>query len=102
MTHSKPIFMGAFMGLMMLAMLHQTMTNETDKSFLALALFAGAHIAIISIASIGAVFMARLSPRARGWIARLHRPSLAHVGAMLASATVFAGLAHLFIHGGLI
>jgi len=47
---------------------------------------------------IAAVFATRLSPRARTWVSRLHRPSWRHVGLMLTGAAISAGSVHVAVH----
>jgi len=98
---SKPIFMGALMGPMMLWMMHGMLSGETNMGFIALVIFVAAHFVVAGIAFGAALFAARLSPRVRAWAARLHRPSLTHVGAMIGSAALAAGIVHLYVHGGL-
>ncbi|MEO9574040.1 MAG: hypothetical protein ABJ263_16290 [Tateyamaria sp.] len=94
---AMPVVMGTAMGLMMLWMLHLQLTGGQSRSFSALFLFVGAHVAILSLALTLPFFA---SERLRRLAGRLHRPSLQHVGLMLAGAGVAAGVTHLVIHGG--
>lgn len=104
MTHftvTKPIIMGALMGLMMLWMMHGALTGQSDLGLGALVVFVVAHVAIVLVLIGLAMFGARLSPKLRAWTGRLHRPSYAHLIVMLAGAVVAVGAAHLLLHGGL-
>lgn len=94
-----PVLMGSAMGLMMLWMLHGALTGEGAMGAGALVVFVGAHVVIAAVAILAVVFAARLSERANGWLNRLHRPSLRHVGLMLGSAALSAGAVHLIAHG---
>jgi hypothetical protein len=61
--------------------------------------FVGAHVVLAAVA-VGVVWAGtRLSPRLHRLAARLHRPTLRHVGLMLASAVGVAGLIHFGFHG---
>lgn len=99
MVPAKPLVMGALMGPAMLWMLHGQLSQGTAVSAWAGIAFVGAHIAVIAILGLGAVFAARLSPRMRRWLAAVHRPSLGHIGAMLAGMIGSGGLIHLSLHG---
>lgn len=97
-----PILMGSAMGLMMMWMLHGALTGEGTVGGGALIAFVGVHVLLAAVIIGGALFAARRSPRARVWINRLHRPSLRHMGLMLASAVVVASSVHLVAHGGIV
>lgn len=94
----KPAMMGALMGLMMVWTLHGALTGGGVSGW-ALAAFVTAHVAVAAVLVGAAVFASRLSPRLRAWIARLHRPSFRHAGAMLGCAACTFGTLHLFAHG---
>lgn len=96
---SKPLVMGLLMGFMMVWMAHSALTGGGTMGATALIGFAAAHVVLIAVILGAAVFAARLSPRAKGWIDRLHRPSLHHVGHMLIGAAIAFGSVHLAIHG---
>ena len=97
----RALAMGGMMGLMMLGMVHLMMTGAQSKGLLALAAFAGAHVAVIAILAGLGVFAAKLSPRLSRAMAKIHRPNMRHVATMLAGACAAAFISHLFIHGGL-
>ncbi|MBU2991851.1 hypothetical protein Q4555_14195 [Octadecabacter sp. 1_MG-2023] len=97
-----PAVMGGLMGLMMMWMLHGALTGEGTVGRGALIAFVAAHIILVAAIVSAAVFAARLSPRAHAWIERLHRPSLRHIGMMLAGAIAVAGSVHLIAHGGIV
>jgi hypothetical protein len=97
-TIHKPFIMGMLMAVMMLWMLHGQLTANA-LSGAALATFVGVHILMLVVVIGGSLFAARLSPRLRRLIDRLHRPSLQHVGWMLVGALTAAGSVHLTIHG---
>jgi len=97
----KPMIMGAVMAPMMLLMLHGQLTAETSATTWAAILFIGAHVALALAALALALFAARLSPALRQQLLRLHRPSLGHVGQMLAGMVLSAASLHLIIHGGI-
>lgn len=97
----KPVIMGSLMGLMMMWMLHGALTGGTMAAGALLA-FVAAHVLIAGVLA-GVVWLGvRLSPRMQKFAARLHRPSLHHIGAMFGSAAVVAGAVHLVAHGGLV
>ncbi|MEJ6640689.1 MAG: hypothetical protein QNL58_10210 [Octadecabacter sp.] len=95
---TKPVIMGSVMGPMMMWMLHGAMTGNGVTGW-ALVAFLGAHVALIAVVMSGVVFAARLSPRAKTFIDRLHRPSLHHVAIMSVSALAISGAVHLVAHG---
>ncbi|MCF2906531.1 hypothetical protein L0666_16175 [Octadecabacter sp. CECT 8868] len=95
----KPVMMGALMGLMMIWMLHGLITGDSQLSGSAQTVFIGAHVVLVLVALSAALFSTRLSPRLRGWMDRLHRPSLHHFAAMLGGAAMVVGAIHLSIHG---
>ena len=97
-----PYAMGALMGAMMLWVVHGLLTGQSALAGPALLVFVLAHVAVAATLLTGTLFLARLSPRARGWLSRLHRPSGAHVLAMLAGMIGSSVAIHLSIHGGLI
>ena len=99
--HSKPLLIGALMGLMMLGMAHMVLTGQSGLAGWALAGFVGAHLALALLAIVGTTFAARLSPAVRRRLDRLHLPSADHIGKMLLAAGVTAAMIHLFVHGGL-
>lgn len=97
--YAKPFSMGLLMGAMMLWMIHGQMTGQSTLSGWALVLFIAVHLVLIAALIVAAFFAARLSPKMRGLLARLHRPSLLHVAVMLCGAATLALAAHLIIHG---
>ena len=99
MTTTKPLVMGALMGLMMLWMVHGQLTGETSLSGIALITFIGGHILFAAVIIGAWLFATRLSPAARKWLGQLHRPSPRHLGAMLLGASLSAGAVHIWIHG---
>ena len=99
---SLPFVMGAAMGLMMLRMLHSAVLNEGGPAGLALVVFIGAHVLLGLVALAATIFAARISQKARKFLARLHRPSAAHMATMLAGVATSSLVAHGFIHGGLV
>jgi hypothetical protein len=94
----KPLLMGVLMGPMMLWMLHGQLTQNT-VSIWAGVVFIAAHVLILLVLGAGAIFAARLSPRLRGWLARLHRPSVSHFSAMLLGMLASGAVVHLSLHG---
>ena len=70
---SLPFVMGAAMGLMMLRMLHSAVLNEGGPAGLALVVFIGAHVLLGLVALAVTIFAARISQKARKFLARLHR-----------------------------
>lgn len=101
LSANRPLIIGGLMGLMMLWMAHQQMTNPSLVQGAALITFVGAHVAILTVVIGGAVFASRLHPRLRQIIAKLHRPSWQHMQSMALGMAISAGLAHLIIHGGI-
>ncbi|KQI69147.1 hypothetical protein AN189_06115 [Loktanella sp. 3ANDIMAR09] len=99
-----PWIMGAFfMEPMMLWMLHGPLTGQasTGGAWAAI-LFVAAHVVVAALLMGGALMAARLSPRARGFLSRLHLPSLRHVGTMLIAAAMSASVIHVTLHGGIV
>ena len=95
----KPILIGLIMGPVMLWMLHRMLTGDTGGyTGAALLAFAGLHVLLGAVVFVGAIFAARLSPGARDWMDRLHRPKPAHFALMLLSAGFSAGVVHLSLH----
>lgn len=99
---TKPLIMGGLMGLMMMWMLHGALTGEGTMGGGALVVFIAAHIVLGALILLAAVFASRLSPRTKALAERLHRPSLRHIAAMLASALFTGAIVHLLAHGGLV
>jgi hypothetical protein len=97
----KPLLMGAVMGPMMLAMLHPMIAGNDGRGALALLAFVGAHVAVVIVLALVGVFAARFAPRVQAQLARLHRPTLAHVTNMMAGAVLAGLMVHLYLHGGL-
>jgi len=99
MKHSHlPYLMGAIMGPMMLWMLHDSLMSGAALSFAAVG-FILAHVAVL----VGFALLAWLGIRLRPSLAkRLHRPSLAHIGKMLAGAAIAALTLHLLVHSGVL
>ena len=93
-----PVLMGAVMGAMMLWMLHGALVGD-GVGGTALVMFALAHVVVFGLIALAAVFMARLSPRLRGWLARVHRPKLRHLSVMMGSALVTVTVVHVAAHG---
>lgn len=98
MISYRPLAMGLLMGPMMLWMIHGQMTGSAQSGWAAAA-FVGAHLLILAAIVAGAVFAARLSPRMHAVSARLHRPSLAHLGAMLSGFAISGLVVHFLLHG---
>lgn len=86
------------MGAMMLWMLHGALTGSGVSGW-ALVAFVGAHAAIDAVLIGVAIFGACLLPRLRTRLQTIHRPTLAHVGMMLAAAAITAEMIHLTLHG---
>lgn len=99
--HTKPLLMGAVMGPMMLAMMHKVLTGDDGRGALALLAFVGAHAALVVGLGLMGLFAARFAPKLRVYLARLHRPTLAHVANMLAGAALTGVVVHLYLHRGL-
>lgn len=97
----RPLIIGGLMGLMLLWMAHQQMTNPSFVQGAALMTFVGAHLAILAVVLGGAIFASRMHPLLRQIIAKLHRPSWQHMRNMALGMAISAGSAHLIIHGGL-
>lgn len=95
----KPVIMGGAMGLMMLAMLHMILTGEGEMTGFVLIVFVLAHLAVVLGLLALSFWAARFAPRVEARLPKLHRPSLQHVGLMVGSAVLCAGIIHL-IHGG--
>lgn len=96
----KPVIMGSAMGAMMMWMLHGMLTGDSFSGW-ALVVFVAAHVVLAVLVAAGIIFAARLSPRAQRVIAKLHRPSLKHIGTMMLAAGVAGGVIHLVVHGGI-
>lgn len=94
----KPMVMGGLMGVMMLWMLHGAVTGD-GVGLWAAALFVAAHVVLVALILGAAVFAARLSPAARRVLARVHRPSLSHMGTMVGTAVLIVAVVHLGAHG---
>ncbi|WP_299027898.1 hypothetical protein [uncultured Sulfitobacter sp.] len=103
-TYRKPLLMGAFMGLMMMAMLHLMLASEGESAVTgggaALAVFLGGHVAVLAALGLLGWWAARFSPALRDRLAGLHRPTARHMGIMFAAALVCASVIHLIHHGG--
>ena len=97
----KPFILGGLMGLMMIWMVHGQMTGTSALAGWALVAFIGMHVALAIVVICAGLFAARLSPRARAALARLHHPSLHHIALMVVGMGASAGAVHLFIHGGI-
>lgn len=97
----KPVIMGGLMGVMMMGMLHGALTGGGMAAG-ALVVFVAAHVVIVFVVALAVWLGVRMSPRVQQILARVHRPSLRHVGAMFGSAVVIAGAVHLVVHGGLV
>jgi hypothetical protein len=99
-THKKPLIMGCLMGLMMLAMTHMLLTSDSNLAGAALFAFIAVHVVLI----LGLVFLtwwaARFSSSLQVKLAKVHRPTTAHVTAMLAAAAVTVVSAHTVLHWG--
>lgn len=95
-----PLAMGLAMGPLMLMMLHGMATGEGGRSGLALAVFAGAHVAVVAVVLVLGLFAARLSPGLRARLTRMHRPGGRAAALMLAGAAASALAVHL-LHGGM-
>lgn len=93
-----PLIMGLLMGPMMLWMLHGVLTGGGVSTVAAL-VFVGMHVVAVLVALGTAFWAARLSPRMRAWLTRVHRPSARHAAVMLGSAAVAALLTHSIVHG---
>lgn len=93
---TKPLIMGALMGVLMLGMLHGPIMAGEFRSGAAAAAFIGAHLAVLLAASAALFF-----PGMRRFVAR-HRPAPLHVATMGAGAIGSVALVHLVAHGGAI
>lgn len=92
---TKPLIMGALMGVLMLGMLHDQIMAGEFRSGAAAAAFIGAHLAVLLAASAATLFF----PGMRRFVAR-HRPAPLHVATMGAGAIGSVALVHLVAHGG--
>ena len=92
-----PLLAGAAMGAMLLAMAHGPVTQGTAPGFFTVV--ALAHAAVLALLAGLGTLAARLSPRLRGFLSHLHRPSAGHALRMLAAAALAALAIHL-VHGG--
>lgn len=97
--HKTPSIVGGLMGLGMMWMLHASHETGTATGQIALLGFVAAHVAVGLAVILAGVFVARLSPAARVWMARLHRPSLSHLGHMAVGMLAGAAMLHLTQHG---
>lgn len=101
--HLFPTLMGGAMGLMMLMMVHNLLTSpDGSAGGMALVIFVGAHVAVVALLLIAGFFATRSTGPMQRLLSRLHRPSRAHIGAMLLGMALSGSAAHLFLHGGLI
>lgn len=98
----KPVLMGLAMGPMMLWMLHGQLTGSDTRGGWALLVFFAAHVAVLCAVAGAAVFAAHLSPAMRDRLARMHRPSLAHLGLMGIGVLISGAAVHVVVHGGLV
>ncbi len=97
----KPMILGILMGLLMLGMMHMALTADTKLGGLALAGFIAAHVFVLVALGFATLFAARLSPRMRAMISRIHKPGFAHFSQMAFAAGAAVLLVHLTLHGGL-
>lgn len=95
----KPLLMGAAMGGMMLWMMHQVLTSDSQIAGYALAMFVGVHLLIGALVIGAGLWAARLSPRVRALMSKLHRPSLSHVVTMALGGLGLAAAIHVSFHG---
>jgi len=95
---AKPMLMGGVMGLMLLWMLHGQLTGASTLAGPALTLFIAAHVLVIALVACASLFLARLSPRLRNWLNRLHRPNLSHMVSMMVGVFITLGIVHAAIH----
>lgn len=100
MKHTAlPYVMGGLMGPMMLWMMHDSLMSGAALSWGVIG-FIAAHVAVFGVVVIVAVFGARLNPRLRMILSRLHRPSGAHLAQMMVAAVLSASLVHFSVHAG--
>ncbi|MEJ6399084.1 hypothetical protein [Yoonia sp. 208BN28-4] len=97
--HKLPVLMGAAMGLMMMWMLHASHATGATTGQMALFAFVAGHLVLVAVVIAAGIFAARLSPRMRAWMSRLHRPSLGHIGLMAVGMAAGAVVIHLYQHG---
>lgn len=97
--HAKPYAMGVLMFGMMLPMLHGPLMTGGDLS-VSLILFALAHLAVALVLIAIAVFGARMSPKVRSLLSKIHRPSRQHFDNMLAGAASTFAVVHFLVHSG--
>lgn len=96
----KSLVMGSAMGLMMLAMVHMFLTGESEVTGIVLMIFILAHLAVVLGLVALSFWAARFAPRIEARLPKILRPSLQHIGSMVGSAVLCAGLVHM-IHGGI-
>ena len=97
-TQAKPLAVGAVMGAMLLWMLHGALMEDGVSAY-AVAAFIGAHLIVLAVLVTAGLFAARLSPRTRAMLNRLHRPNLSHIGSMLLGMAAMMGAIHLACMG---
>ena len=102
MIQMEPLLLGALMAPIMLWMAHDALASGTFDVGWAAVVFVAAHVAVLALIALAGLWIARRSDRGAAWLARLHRPRLAHVGAMALGVVLSGGLIHFGIHGGLI
>ncbi len=96
----RPMAMGAAMGAMMLWMLHGVLTGTNDLSAKAAIVFVLGHTVALSAIVLLGLWSTRFSAKWQMRLQRLHRPSLRHVGAMVAGALGTAAVIHGVLHSG--
>jgi hypothetical protein len=99
MRQALPYLMGAVMGAAMLGMVHMALTGQSDLGLWAATAFVLAHVAVVAGIVAVPLVAARFVPRLARWLAKVHRPSWAHLRQMLAGASLSVITAHVALHG---
>jgi hypothetical protein len=94
----KPFVMGLLMGPMMLWMLHGQVAAQSGATWATVA-FVAVHAAFVALLIIGGRFAAQMSPMAQRLLARLHRPTFAHLGMMVLGLVLSGAGIHFAAHG---
>lgn len=99
MRQAIPYAMGGAMGLMMLGMVHMTVTGQSELGVWAAIGFVLAHVAAVLVIVVVPLAAARHIPRLARYIEQMHRPSWAHLRQMLIGAGLAVALTHVTLHG---
>lgn len=95
MTQRTPFVIGFVMAPLMLAMMHRPIMEGSLTVSAGLIGFVLAHVAVVIAVGVALALVPAIRKRALA-----HRPSLRHMGAMLAGMVVAAGLSHAVMHSG--